>query len=1195
MNFSLLKGRGLLCLYRLKNSDKIRFYMKVSFIYILIVTCSIALVQAHDTFGQGLDTKVTVEMKDQKLENLFKLLHRKTGLSFIYNDDEIDHYHDVTIRASNRSVREVLDNVLNGKPLSYKVNGKAVLVFEISKTANGQSTDTPSEALDIREVFLFSITGTVKDAATQEPLPAVNIIVKGTANGTTTDAQGRYTLNVPDEATTLIFSFIGYQTQEVVINSRAVIDVNLVAELTALEEIVVIGYGQREKKDLTGAVAQISSETIQKQVSMSPEMAMQGRMSGVYVSNPGSGPTARPEIRIRGVGTLNNNDPLYVIDGIPLFEGGAARTAGTAGANDRRSDLRGPVNVFALINPNDIESISVLKDASATAIYGVRAANGVILITTKRGKEGRPRVNFSSSIGVQNINKRYDVLGVDEYVDITREAWQNRAGYTPGAPDLYLFDPNHADYLGNSKNYSKDWIENAFVKNAMIQDYNLSVSGGNQVTNYAVGVGISDQEDAVWADRFKRYSLFVNSDHKITSWLTLGETIRVVYGQNATAGARPGFDVSFVAPWQPFYDESDPLGYAKPGGSVNNTFRANRYGTGSMTNFKGLGGLRTNERDMIRNIGSLYAELKPFKGLRIRGTYSVDQSNNIRETYDDQRYTLYNHTGGVINTNSGNPYNRRINENLNLVGEFLIGYNQSFGKNNVDVVLNAMDQRMYWNNTQMSMTQRSPVPSWEQRRIEEGWAPGDKGLFYERVQYGLQGYMGRISYNFDQRYYVDATIRRDGTSRFAPGLNWGTFPSMAAAWRISSESFMSDLDFISDLKLRAGYGKVGNQDTEEYAFVSRINANPKAAFGSGTELGNGVIGDAAALANFATPELTWETHTTFNIGFDGEFLQGKLRFSAEYYSRLADDILQAYPIPALIGFTSSPVVNLAQVSNRGFEFEGEFNQQFGGVLFNLGFNFTSVRNRVLKLYNEVPYGSGSGRIQIGESMNSIYGYRTAGIFQTQQEVDDYLANTNDQSYVTFKAPGDVRYVDFAGAPPDGAHASVFQSIGADGIVNPYDQTVIGKTIPGYYYGINLGATFGNFDLTVFFRGVGDVNKATSLGLLSVGGAGGNYVADYRNRWREDSPSNTIPRAIQGDPSGNGRFSDRFVHDAGFFRLQNVQLGYTIPSSTVSKIGLATARITATGTNLFVISPYPDLDPENITTPTNFILGLNFGF
>jgi TonB-linked SusC/RagA family outer membrane protein len=1042
-----------------------------------------------------------------------------------------------------------------------------------------------------------SVSGIVRSPE-GDGIPGVNVIVKGTTQGVTTDASGNYTIMVPGPNTTLVFSFVGYQTQEIVVNNQTVINVQMALELTALDEIVVIGYGQREKKDLTGAVAQISSEEITKQVSMSPEMAMQGRMSGVFVSNPGSGPTARPEIRIRGVGTLNNNDPLYVIDGIPLAEGGAARTASTSGANDRRSDLRGPVNVFALINPNDIESISVLKDASATAIYGVRAASGVILITTKRGKQGKPRVNFSSSIGVQNINKRYDVMDVEEYVEITREAWANRPGYVAGAPDVFLFDPNHAEYLGNSKTYSKDWIENAFVKNAMIQDYNLSISGGNDVSNYAVGAGISDQEDAVFADRFKRYSLFVNSDHKVTPWLTLGETMRVVYAQNATAGSRPGFDVSFVAPWQPFYDENDPTGYARPGGLVDGTFRANRYGTGSMTNFRGQAPFRKNERDIIRNIGSLYAEVKPLKGLRVRGTYSVDHSYNIRETFEDQRFPIYNHTSGVINPNAGNTYDRRINENLNLVGEFLVGYNRSFGNHNVDVILNAMDQKIYWNNTQMSMLQRSPIPNWEQRRIEEGWSPTDKGMFYERVRYGLQGYMGRISYNYHQKYYVDATIRRDGTSRFAPGLNWGTFPSVAAAWRISSESFMDGLDFLSDLKLRAGYGKVGNENTQEYAFLSLINVNPKAAFGSSSDVGNGAIGDAAALQNFASPDLTWETHTTFNVGFDSEFLQGKFRFSAEYYSRFADDILQTYPIPALIGFTGNPVVNLAQVSNTGFEFEGEFNQQFGDITFNAGFNLTTVRNRVLKLYNDVPTGGGSatsGRIQVGESMNSLFGYKTAGIFQTQAEVDEYMATTNDPGYTAFKGPGDVRYVDFAGAPPSGAHPSIYQSIGADGTVNNFDQTIIGKTIPGYYYGINLGAMFRNFDLSLFFRGMGDVNKATSLGLLSVGGAGGNYVIDYRNRWTEENPSNKIPRAIQGDPSGNGRFSDRFVHDAGFIRLQNVQLGYTLPSDLVSKLGLSTARVTATGTNLFVISPYPDLDPENITTPTTFILGLNFGF
>jgi len=411
---------------------------------------------------------------------------------------------------------------------------------------------------------------------------------------------------------------------------------------------------------------------------------------------------------------------------------------------------------------------------------------------------------------------------------------------------------------------------------------------------------------------------------------------------------------------------------------------------------------------------------------------------------------------------------------------------------------------------------------------------------------------------------------------------------------------MEGSSFISDLKLRGGWGQIGNQETQEFAYLSLINLNPKAAFGSSPAdgPGNGVIGDAATLANFASPDLGWETNTTFNIGFDSEFLAGKVRFSAEYYNRFTDDILQAFPIPAIIGFTGNPPINLAQVRNTGFEFEGSFNQQIGDVSFSAGLNLTTVRNRVLRLYEDVPTGGGSAsspRLEVGLPIGSYFGYKTAGIFQSKAEVDEYLASTADPGYVTLKDAGDVRFVDFAGAPPNGADPSVYQTLGPDGSVNNFDQTYLGKTIPGYYYGINLGATLKQFDLTVFFRGLGDVQKSSTLGLLSLGGAGGNSVTDYRNRWTPENPSRTIPRAIQGDPSGNNRFSDRFVHDAGFFRLQNVQLGYTVPADVLSRLGVSSARVSLTGTNLFVISPFPDLDPENITTPTSYILGLNIGF
>lgn len=1037
------------------------------------------------------------------------------------------------------------------------------------------------------------ITGTVVSAEDNQPIPGVSVLVKGTNSGTVTDLDGRYTIEAEPGAV-LRFSFIGYMAFEATVSTQsASINVALQPDITQLSEVVIVGYGERERKDLTGAISQISSKEITKQVAMSPEMAMQGRMTGVFVGNPGSGPTARPQIRIRGVGTLGFNDPLYVIDGIPLYEGGASSTS------PRDGTLRGPINVFALINPNDIENISVLKDASATAIYGVRAANGVVLITTKRGKEGRMQVDLTANYGIQNINQRYDVMNVQQYVDITQEAWRNRPGFVAPIPDRFLFDPTHPDYLGNSPQFTNDWIDNSLVKNAAIQDYNLSISGGNQFSNYSVGVGYSDQQDAVYSDRFKRYSFSVNSDHKVKPWLTLGETFRVIYGDNQTAPARPNAFSSFVAPWQPFFDPNDPLGYARPGRNLGGAFRANGYGTGSFGNFRAISDLNRNERDLIRNIGSVYAELKPFKGFRIRGTYSVDYMTNTVQTFSQDISDLYSQTSGVINPNLGNPFGRRANENINLVGEVLVGYNTSIKKHNIDVILNVMDQRVKWNNTDQSIGQRSPVPNWDQRRIEEGWDPGNKNNFFERTIAGLQGYMGRLSYNYDRKYYLDATVRRDGTSKFGPGYKWGTFPSVAGAWRISSEGFMKDISWLSDLKIRAGWGRIGNQEVRDFAFLSLVNINLKNAFGvnSNEAPGNGVIGDAAALLNFPTPNLSWETVTTGNIGIDSEFLDGRLRFTAEYYNRLTDGILQEFPIPSLVGFIGNPVINLAQVTNRGFEFEGNLIERIGAVNVNLGFNFTTVRNRVERLYNDIPSGgTGSNRIQVGYPINSIFGYVTDGIFQTQAEVDAFRETTNDAGFMAFKGPGDVRFVDFAGAPAAGSPPSQFQSQGADGVINQFDQTILGKTIPGHYYGVNMGADYKNFDISIFFRGTGDVQRISTNGLLTIGGAGPNYLIDYVDRWTPENPSTTIPRAIQGDPSGNNRTSDRFVHNAGFLRLQNLQIGYTLTPELISKIGARTLRLSLTGSNLFVIAPqFPDLDPENITTPTVFTFGLNFGF
>lgn len=1141
-------------------------------ITLLLLMVSVVSVLATESYAQS--TRLTLQLNDMAIKEVLEQVESQSEFRFFYNE-KIDVNKKVSLNAKKQTVFEILDEVLSDTNIDYHVIGRQIALF--SKGEN-ESWKTISQQMQI--------SGKVTNEQ-GEPLPGVSVVVKGTTTGTVTDVDGAYTLIV-EAGDVLVYSFIGMRGQEVIVANQSTINIVMIEEVVGVDEVVVIGYGTRQKKDLTGAVSQISSSEITKQNTLSPELAMQGKMAGVYISNPGSDPTARPTVRIRGVSTLGYNDPLYVIDGIPLTEGGASSS------ESRTQDLRGSVNVFSMINPNDIESISVLKDASATAIYGVRASNGVILITTKRGKEGKAKIDVSAKYGIQNIYKRYDMANIQQFVDWSMEAKNNNPSYVT---DQYypLFDSSSEYYMGNSRDYTNDWVDAALVENAPIQDYNISVSGGNQTSTYAAGSGYSGQKNALFDNQFKRYSLFFNSDHKLTKWLKIGESYRFIYTRT---DSETGTDLTtmFGVPWQPVYDSSSANGYAQPGRDINGTFYSYGYGAATRSNFLGRADYVESKRDLLRNLGTVYAEFSPVEGLRVKGTVSFDYYTNTRETYNDMNRGIFEVARGTVYPEStGNTYGRRINENINIVKEFLIGYNNSFGKHNVDLVLNAMDQKVKWNNTQMSIDTGSPITDWDQRRIEEGWPNENKGMFYERNISGLQGYMGRLSYNFDSKYYFDATVRRDGTSKFGPGYKWGTFPSFAAAWRISSEKFMEDIEWLDDLKIRAGWGETGNQETRDYAFLSLVNMNPKAGFGSTDEAGEGIIYPASALGDFPIEDMSWETVTTSNFGFDAVMLDNKLTFTAEYYNRLTDGILQTISIPKVIGALNNPVVNLAKVENKGFEFQASYTDEIGDLGYSVSANLTTVKNMVKKLYNGQPSTSGNVRIEEGYSINYIYGYKTDGIFQTEAEVAEHQSNISDAGYDAQKSPGDVRFVDINGAPLDTDPEGTYVHNEPDGKIDAYDKTYLGKTIPGYYYGFSFNFDYKNWDMNLDFRGVGDVQKINTLGKQSISGFGSNFLQDYENRWTETNPSNTIPRAVQSDPSGNNRISDRHVEDAGFLRFQNFQVGYNFRGAVIEKMGVNNLRCYFSGSNLFVISPYSDLDPEDISTPTTFSIGVNLSF
>ena len=1147
-----------------------RQFLKKMKVTVLLLFVSVASLLANDSYAQT--TKLSLQVENSAIAEVLQQVEDQSEFRFFYNEN-VDLKQKVSVSVTEKTVFEVLDKVFDGTNIKYKTVGRQIALFN-----SGETSDVVMQ----QNIVRGKVTG-----QNGEPLPGVSVVIKGTTTGTVTSIDGNFSLNAQPEDI-LVFSFIGMRTQEIPVESQTTINVVMEEETIGVEEVVVIGYGTREKKDLTGAVSQINTEEITKQNTLSPELAMQGKMAGVYISNPGSNPTARPTVQIRGVSTLGYNDPLYVIDGIPLTEGGASSSS------SRDQDIRGPVNVFSMINPNDIESISVLKDASATAIYGVRASNGVILITTKRGKEGKARIEMSARYGIQNNFKRYDMASIQEYVDWSLEAKEANPAYTPEW-HYTLFDKSSPNYMGNSPDYTEDWVSAALVENAPVQDYNISISGGNQTSTYAAGAGYSNQQNVFFKNEFDRFSLFFNSDHQLTKWLKLGESYRFVYSRTDSNGGAD-LTTAFGVPWQPVYDPSQLLGFAVPGRTINNTFQSYGYGAATRSHFLGIAELEQDKRDLIRNLGTVFAELTPYDGFRIKGTVSFDYYTNIAERYQEMERGIFEVTRGAPYPEStGNFYRRRINDNINIVKEFLIGYSNKFGKHDVDIVLNAMDQRVKWNFTQMSVDANSPITSWDQRRLEEGWPSEDKRVLYERNRSGLQGYMGRLSYHFDSRYYLDATVRRDGTSKFGPGYKWGTFPSFAAAWRVSSEPFMENLKWLDDLKIRAGWGQTGNQETRDYAFLSLVNMNPKAAFGSGDTPGNGIIYPASTLGDFPIEDMSWETVTTSNFGFDAILLDNKMTFTAEYYNRFTDGILQTISIPRVIGALNNPVVNLAQVENKGFEFQVSYTDQKGDLGYSVSANLTTIKNNVKKLYEGQPSTNGNLRIEEGYSINYIYGYKTDGLFQTEQEVADYQSQISDPGRDAQKAPGDVIFVDLYGAPKDTDPEGAYKNYEPDGKIDAYDQTFLGKTIPGYYYGFSFNFDYKNWDANFNFRGVGDVQKINTLGKQSISGFGGHFLADYRDRWTPTNTSASIPRAVQSDPSGNNRISDRHVENAGFLRFQNFQIGYNFGGDIISKLGLNNLRCYISGANLFVISPYNDLDPENITTPTTFSVGANLSF
>lgn len=974
-----------------------------------------------------------------------------------------------------------------------------------------------------------NITGTVSDKS--GPLIGVGVLVKGTSVSATTNQNGVYTISVPNAGNTvLVFSYIGYTTQEVAVNSRSTVNVSLIESASDLNEIVVVGYGTQRKKDLTGAISVVKASDVSKKQGTTVAESLQGLATGIRVRGGGQ-PGSEAQIQIRGLknmSTIGGAAPLYVIDGLI-----------TTANRD--------------FNPADIESIQILKDASAAAIYGSRAGNGVIIITTKKGTEGPMKVEFTGKTGVQTM-PLYDLAETEEFSRINFMAYDN-AGITRQKLDL---------------TNNTDWQDVAF-RTGNIQDYNLSFNGGSKDASYYVSGGYFGNKGTVISTDFDRINFRVNT--KGTKGIfTIGENLAISNAKVNEMSGNPIVDIFRMLPTIPVYDPSHPGGYGYGDEAKARTFGTNPLAIANLED-------RTNENLRIR--GNLYAELQLLKSLKYRASIGYETSRD-HYTYlkKDGFWTLNQaYDPAILNENRA--------ESSSILAENTLTFNENFGKHGLTLIGGQSYQKdnyaMMWG-TKRNILQNSASGHYYDV-LDQGNEP-QTGGYRQRVD--LISYFGRLEYNYADKYLLNAIIRSDGSSRLGKGYKFDSFPSVSAAWRISQEDFFKS-SWINDLKVRANYGTLGTGNIGPYESIALINTFSTAPFGPNQAPQSG--GTQVQLAN---ADLRWEKLSQQNYGFDAAFLNSKLSVTAEYFISKTKDVLLRYPILYSTGNDGgNPFVNGATLGNRGLEFTATYVENSTEFKYNVTANLTTLNNKVLDLgYGKNKTIVGNTVTEVGQPIGMWYVLQTNGLFQSMDEVNNYK-NSKGQVIQPGAKPGDIR----------------FKDNNDDGNITNDDKVVVGSPWADYELGLNFGASYKGFEFSMdWFGSFGAKVFNGPRSVMDNFSDNSNYRKGVQP-WTSENPNTNIPRAFYGSTINARGDTDRWLENGSFARMKYIGISYNIPATALKKIGFSTARVTLSGQNLITITKYTGLDPEfsnasifekgfdfgafpNLRTVS---LGLNFGF
>ncbi|MEJ7647004.1 MAG: TonB-dependent receptor [Chryseolinea sp.] len=1032
------------------------------------------------------------------------------------------------------------------------------------------------------------VSGTVTASDDNTTVPGANILIKGTSTGTTTDVDGKFTLRVESSAAVLEISTIGYGTQEISVGTQSVINVTLTPEIQTLSEVVVVGYGTQKRKDVTGAISSVSAAMIEKVPVTSVDQALQGRASGVQVVNNDASPGGNVSVLIRGIGSLasGGNAPLYVVDGYPTTEG------------------------INNINPNDIATIDVLKDASATAVYGIRAANGVVIITTKKGLRDKIQVSFDAYTAFQSKPTQYDLLNAPDWARLSNDVEVNDVTNTYNGLDIW----DTPDAL-----HTVDW-QDAMYKSGLTQNYTVAIRGGTDKVQTAVSFGYYDQKGIVLKSYFKRFTAGVNLDYQATKWLKSSTSIKYT-NQDANNPFGTGQLFNLVIN-PPTLDGGNSETFEIKDGNGNYGF----YNPVQPNVFKFANPVYTVETNEYENktnfvLATSSLEATIFEGLRIKSNLGVNLRSLSASFFQpqDARANAQYPAAAITQAN----YHQNMNQNFEWLWENTIAYDKTFGIHAINFVAGISAQQ----NTNTLMGAGGIPPNNATRDLAQV-----SNLQFDEYGNGrnissLASEFARLTYQLNDKYMITGTIRRDGSSKFADGKKYGTFPSGAIGWRIKNESFLKDVNFLEDLKLRASWGRVGNQTPiglfrYQAWFVGNYPANYNG--GGKDNFGypfNKIYQNGAGQIQPANPDLKWETDEQFDIGLDAAFLQGRLTFTADWFSRDSKDFLLTLAAPAQTGYNLI-TRNVGSMNNKGIELAVNYRGNIGSAFnFGAGLTLSSIKNTLTGITSGTTFVSNFGglsgnatlvgqgwdefsRSSVGGSVGEFLGYKSLGIFQTQAQIDELNAS----------APGGI-YYRAATRPGD----RYFADITGDGKVDAEDRTKIGSPQPKFFGGLNLDGTYKAWDFNIYFYGsfgnkILNYVESHLESFQKRGSEGVQNVSQeyYNNYWTPERPSNRYARALANDDNTlNSVPSDVWVENGSFVKLKNLTIGYTLPNTVLDRASISKLRMYVSSQNLFFITKYTGLDPEvgiqggnatqngvdNGTYPSSrtFTVGLNVTF